>query len=193
MNIKQIVNVVIGIVLGLLIAGGLFLTSRAPAGKPVQLLPSPTPEPIMVYVTGAVLRAGVYKLPRESRMVDAVQAAGGFVEGADLNLVNLAEVIKDGQQIVIPGLSTMPTPVLTIGEGGILVTPTPFAGTPININTADATLLETLPGIGETTAKSIVDYRKENGLFTRVEDLLKIPGIGPSTLEEIRGLITVGS
>jgi competence protein ComEA len=54
-------------------------------------------------------------------------------------------------------------------------------------------LLETLPGIGETTAKSIVDYRKENGLFTRVEDLLKIPGIGPSTLEEIRGLITVGS
>jgi competence protein ComEA len=120
--IKQIVNVVIGIVLGLLIAGGLFLTSRAPAGKPVQLLPSPTPEPIVVYVTGAVLRAGVYKLPRESRMVDAVQAAGGFVEGADLNLVNLAEVIKDGQQIVIPGLSTMPTPVLTIGEGGILVT-----------------------------------------------------------------------
>jgi competence protein ComEA len=189
---KKIVDIVIGIFIGLLVAGGLFLTTRSPSGQPVVLLPSPTPEPIMVYVTGAVKRAGVYKLPPDSRMVEAVQAAGGFTEGADLNLVNLAAALKDGEQIVIPGLSTLPTPILTIGDNGLLVTATPFAGTPININTADATLLETLPGIGPTTAQKIVDYREENGPFTRVEDLLKIPGIGPTTLDEIRGLITVG-
>jgi competence protein ComEA len=79
-----------------------------------------------------------------------------------------------------------------IGGSGILVTPTPPAGQLVNINTADDALLEQLPGIGPTTAQKIVEYRKDNGSFTRVEDLLKVPGIGPSTLEEIRGLITVG-
>jgi competence protein ComEA len=192
MNAKKIIDLVIGLFLGLLIAGLLFLTARAPTGTPVVLLPSPTPQPIVVYVTGAVIRPGVYRLPPESRLVDAVQAAGGFAEGVDLNQVNLAAPITDGQQIVIPGLSTLPTPELTIGEGGLLVTPTPFAGTPININTASVELLVTLPGIGPTTAQLIVDYREDNGPFTRVEDLLKIPGIGPQTLEEIRGLITVG-
>jgi competence protein ComEA len=192
MDMKKYIDIIIGIFLGLLVAGGLFLTARAPAGKPVELLPSPTPEPIVIYITGAVKHAGVFKLPPESRLVDAVQVAGGFAEGADLNQINLASPISDGQQIVIPGLSTLPTPELTIGENGLLVTPTPFAGTPININTASAELLDTLPGIGPTTAQKIKDYRDQNGPFTRVEDLLKIPGIGPSTLEEIRGLVTVG-
>jgi competence protein ComEA len=188
---KTILYIIIGIFMGLLIAGGLFLTTRAPAGKPVVLLSTSTPEPIIVYVTGAVKYAGVFKLPRDSRVVDAVQAAGGFVEGADLNQVNLASNIKDGQQIVIPGLATFPTPILTIGDNGLLVTPTPSGGQPININTADETLLETLPGIGPTTAQAIVNYRKTNP-FTRIEDLLKIPGIGSTTLEQLRGLITVG-
>jgi competence protein ComEA len=189
---KKFVDIIIGIFLGLLVAGGLFLTARAPAGKPVELLPSPTPEPIVVYVTGAVNHAGVFKLPPDSRVVDAVEVAGGFAEGADLNLVNLASPLSDGQQLVIPGLSTLPTPELTIGENGLLVTPTPFAGQLININTADVELLDTLPGIGPTTAQKIVDYREENGPFTSVDELLHIPGIGPSTLEEIRGLVTVG-
>ena len=190
---KKIVDILIGLFLGLLIAGGLFLTARAPAGQPVALLPSPTPEPIVVYVTGAVNRPGVFYLPRESRMVDAVQVAGGFMEGADLNQVNLAQIVKDGEQIVIPGLANFATPELTIGGNGLLVTPTPVGGTPININTAPVELLETLPGIGPTTAQAIVDYRQENGPFIGVEDLLKIPGIGPTTLEELRGLVTVGS
>ncbi len=189
---KKFVDILIGVLLGLLAAGGLYLATRAPAGAPVTLLPSSTPEPIVVYVTGAVQRPGVYVLPRGSRLVNAVEVAGGFLEGADLNQVNLAESVKDGQQVVIPGLSTMPTPELTIGGSGLLVTPTPFAGEKININTASVELLDTLPGIGQTVAAKIVEYREQNGPFTRVEDLLKIPGIGPSTLEGIRGLITVG-
>lgn len=189
---KKIVDIVIGIFIGLLVAGGLFLTARTPAGKPVQLLPSATPQPILVYVTGAVNHAGVFKLPPDSRMVDAVEVAGGFAQGADLNQVNLAALVTDGQQIVIPGLSTLPTPELTIGENGLLVTPTPFGGQLININTASAELLDTLPGIGPTTAQKIVDYRDQNGPFTRIEDLQKIAGIGPETFNEIRGLITIG-
>jgi competence protein ComEA len=191
--LKTILQVLIGIFIGLIAAGLLYLTMRAPAGKPVELLPSPTPEPIVVYVTGAVQRPGVYKIPRDSRLVDAIQQAGGFLEGADLTLINLADKVEDGQQIVIPGAPDVPTPQLIIGGSGLLVTPTPPAGQLVNINTADVALLEQLPGIGPSTAQKIVDYRTENGPFTRVEDLLKIPGIGPSTLDEIRGLITVGS
>ena len=190
---KTILQVVIGIFIGLLVAGLLYLTMRVPAGKPVELLPSPTPEPIVVYVTGAVQRPGVYRIPRDGHYVDAIQQAGGFLEGADLTQVNLAAKVEDGEKIVVPGAPDVPTPQLIIGGSGLLVTPTPPAGQLVNINTADVKLLEQLPGIGPTTAQKIVDYRDENGLFTRVDDLLKIPGIGPSTLDEIRGLITVGS
>jgi competence protein ComEA len=190
--LKKILEVIIGIFIGLLVAGLLYLTMRAPAGKPVELLPSPTPEPIMVYVTGAVQRPGVYKIPRDGRLVDAIQQAGGFLEGADLTQVNLAAKVEDGAQIVIPGATGVPTPQLVIGGSGILVTPTPPAGKLVNINTADVELLDQLPGIGPTVAQKIVDYRKENGLFKRVDDLLKIPGIGPSTMDSLRGLITVG-
>jgi len=190
--LKTILQIVAGIFIGLILAGLLFLTVRVPAGKPVELLPSPTPEPIVVYVTGAVQHPGVYKIPRDGRLVDAIQQAGGFQEGADLTQVNLAEKVEDGAQIVIPGGKDVPTPQLVIGGSGILVTPTPPAGQLVNINTAGVELLEQLPGIGPTTAQKIVEYRTENGPFTRVDDLLKIPGIGPSTMDQIRGLITVG-
>ena len=189
---EVVVNIVLGIFIGLLVAGGLFLTVRGPSGTPVVLLPSSTPQPIFVYLTGAINRAGVYKLPPESHLVDAVQAAGGFADGADLNQVNLAMSLKDGQQITIPGASTLPTPYLTIGDNGLLVTATPPGGTPVNINTADVALLQKQPGIGPSSAQAIVDYRKANGPFTKIEDLLKIPGIGPTTLDALRGLITVG-
>ena len=184
-------GILLGLLLGLLVAGLLYQTTRAPTGEPVALLPSPTPEPIMVYVTGAVERPGVYRVPRDGRLVDAVVLAGGFLEGADVTQINLAEKLEDGQQIEIPGLSEFPTPQLTIGGGGLLVTPTPSAGGLINLNTAAQEQLEALPGIGPSTAQKIIEYRDENGPFERVEDLLKIPGIGPETLEEIRPLITV--
>jgi competence protein ComEA len=191
--LKTILQVVIGIFIGLIMAGLLYLTVRTPEGQPVELLPSPTPKPIMVFVMGAVQRPGVYQVPRDARFVDAIQQAGGFVEGADLTLINLAEKLEDGARIDIPGAKGFPTPQLVIGGSGLLVTPTPPAGQLVNINTADVALLDQLPGIGPTVAQKIVDYRKENGPFIRVDDLLKIPGIGPSTMDEIRGLITVGS
>jgi competence protein ComEA len=192
--ISTIVSTLIGLLLGLLVAGGLFLTTRAPSGQPVVLLPSPTPKPIQVFVTGAVKRPGVFLLPRESRVRDAVLAAGGFMEeGVDIGAVNLAKVLTDGERLDIPGTSPFATPQLTIGGDGLLVTPTPAKGQAVNINTATQELLETLPGIGPTTAKAIIDYRLENGPFATIDDLLKVPGIGPSTMEDLQGLITTGS
>jgi competence protein ComEA len=189
---KNVFNLIIGVFIGLIVAGLLYLTVRSPVGEPVELLPSPTPEPIVVYVSGAVKRPGVYKLPNDSRLVDAVQLAGGFLDDADIAQVNLANKVADGEQIVIPGGGKVPTPQLTIGGNGLLFTPTPPAGQLVNLNTASAEELDLLPGIGPTAAQKIVEYRTANGPFTRLEDLLKVPGIGPSTLDGIRGLVTLG-
>jgi len=190
---QTILTVLIGLFAGLALAGLAYLTSRQPSGEPVLLQASPTPPPIAVFVIGAVERPGVYYLPRESRLVDAVAMAGGFLEGADVVGSNLAQKLEDGAKIEIPGTGAFPTPRLVIGGDGILVTPTPPAGELVNINTADAALLDQLPGIGPSTAAAIVQYRLENGPFTRIEDLLKIPGLGTTTLDQIRGLITIGS
>jgi competence protein ComEA len=189
---KSIFNLMVGVFIGLIIAGLLYMTVRAPVGEPVGLLPLPSPEPILVYVSGAVKRPGVYSLPSESRLVDAVQQAGGFMFDADISQINLAKKLVDEEQVVIPGGSDLATPQLTIGGDGLLFTPTPPAGEPVNLNTASAEELDQLPGIGPTAALKIVEYRQENGAFTQLEDLLKVPGIGPSILEEIRGLVIIG-
>ena len=189
---KTIVYVIIGVLAGLLIAGAIYLSARMPAGQAVTLLPSPTPQPIYVFVSGAVKHPGVYKLPAESRFVEAVMMAGGFLAGADISQINLARKVADEEQIVVPGGTANPTPELTIGGNGLLFTPTPPAGEPVNINTASADELDKIPGIGPTSAQKIIEYRTTNGPFLRLEDLLKVPGIGPSILDEIRSQVTVG-
>ncbi len=184
-------GVIFGAVVGLLIGGLLYLTTRAPSGQKVELMPSSTPEPISVYITGAVERPGVYEVARDSRLVEVISAAGGLLEGAELDKLNLAERVKDGQQINIPGNVEIPTPQLVIGGGGLLATPTPPVGGLVNINTADSALLQTVPGIGPTIASRIIAYREENGPFERLDDLQKVAGIGPETMEKIRPYITV--
>jgi competence protein ComEA len=190
---KRIVDVVAGLLVGLLAAAALFLATRAPDGLPVELLPTVSPEPIVIYVLGAVQRPGVYSLPPNSRILNAIEAAGGFSEQAIVTEVNVAERLKDGQQLIIPGNGELPTPQFVIGSNGLVATLTPSPGDPVNINTADIASLDTLPGIGPTTAQRIIDYRNDNGPFAIVDDLLKVPGIGSTTLETLRPLITVGA
>lgn len=190
---KNFFNLIIGVFIGLIAAGLLYLSVRTPAGEPVTLVSSPTPEPIVVYVSGAVKLPGVYRLPVESRLVDAVQIAGGFMDGADIAQVNLAKVLEDGEQVVIPGGTQLATPQLTIGGNGLLFTPTPPGGTKVNINLATMEELDQLPGIGPTAAQKIVQYRTDNGPFLRIEDLLKIPGIGPGIFDEIKSMIIVSA
>lgn len=172
-------------------AGTVSIPTPAPA-------PSSVPEPalIVVDVVGAVLRPGVHELPALSRVVDAVDAAGGFTADADRVRLNLAEPLMDGSRVWVPeiGESSGPdlVPVITGSSGGGL------AGggrgdvsEPVDINTADAARLEALPGIGPSLAAAIVEHRRRNGPFASVDELIEVSGIGPVKLEQIRPAATV--
>lgn len=155
-----------------------------------------TPQTITVHVAGAVNNPGVYRLRYGSRVNDGVVAAGGATTTANLDVINLATVLNEGEQIYVPkrgekphtitgrpqvggatGGATGATGGATGANGGVLQM--------ININLASVVELEQLPGVGPATAKAIVAYREKNGAFLRVEDLLKVRGIGPAKLSEI--------
>lgn len=137
---------------------------------------------LYVHVSGAVSVPGLYVLPAGARVVDAVAAAGGFADDADRDAVNLARTLDDGEQL----------PVLREGEappvGASAAAP---ADGRVDLNTADAALLETLPRIGPALAERILAWRDDNGGFTSIEDLLAVPGIGDKMLESLRDLVTV--
>ncbi len=174
---KTFLNIVLGILIGVLVAGVLwFATSAKPQGEAVVLLPTSTPGMITVYVSGAVATPGVYKLPEDSRTDAAIQAAGGFLPGAEQDSINLAQPLTDGEQINVPGV--VDTSHVNAGR--------------VNINTATVTELETLPGIGPSAAQAIVDYRLQNGLFQTIQEIKNVPGIGPATYDGIKDYITVG-
>lgn len=142
------------------------------------------PASVFVHVSGAVAAPGLYVLDEGARVVDAVAAAGGFADGADETAVNLARPVGDGEQLHVPAAGEA-------GAGG------PDAGGgvagdgKINLNTADAIQLDTLPRIGPAMAERIIGWRDANGRFTSVEDLLAVPGIGEKMLAALRDLVTV--
>jgi competence protein ComEA len=176
-NMKMLLNIVYGVLIGLLAAGVIWLAASRPRGEAVTLLPTATPGMLTVYVSGAVVIPGVYPLPAGSRVDAAVQAAGGFLPGAEQESVNLAKPLEDGQQIDVPGI--VDTSHVNAGR--------------VNINTATVAELDALPGIGPTTAQSIVDYRLQNGPFQAIQDIQNVPGIGPATYDRIKYFINIGS
>ncbi len=147
-----------------------------------------SPSIIVVHVEGAIRRPGVYRVKEGTRIYELIEEAGGTTEEADLRSLNLAAFLYDGQKLIIPATSS----------GTLLVTsplPSSLARIPsstaiVNVNTASVKELEVLPGIGEVLAQRIVEYRENNGPFKTPEDLLKVRGIGPKKLEEIRDLIS---
>ena len=145
---------------------------------------SPSAVPVIVDVAGWVRKPGVYELSAADRVIDAIQRAGGARKGAELSALNLAAPLIDGSQILVPKAGAAPG---VPGSGGTA----PGGTALINVNTASATELEALPGIGEVLAATIVQYRTENGPFTSVDQLEDVSGIGPATLEDIRDLVTV--
>ena len=173
---KTFLNITYGVLIGLLAAGIIWLAVSRPRGEAVTLLPTATPSLLTVYISGAVATPGVYTLPDGSRVEDAVKAAGGSVPGAELDNINLATQLKDGEQINIPGI--VDTSHVNVGR--------------VNINTATVEDLNTLPGIGPTTSQAIVDYRLQNGPFQVIQDIQNVPGVGPATYALIQDLIIVG-
>ncbi|GAA0992105.1 hypothetical protein GCM10009563_05830 [Subtercola frigoramans] len=155
---------------------------------------------ILVHVLGAVTRPGLYELPVGDRVVDAVAAAGGFTPEADQGQQNLARVVKDGEQIVIPergaspALGSVAAGAALQAAGGASNSPTGAKALPlqpVNLNAADQGALETLPHVGPALAQRIIAWRSENGPFTQVEDLKNVSGIGDKTFAELQPLVTV--
>lgn len=187
-----------GVVIGLLLAGIIALISSPPRGDPVRLSPQPSPVPILVDVSGAVINPGVYSLPVGSRVGEAIEAAGGPRVDADLSDLNLAVPLQDGERVGVPFKQpTQPSPDgLTPGRPNPPAgdeTPTLSAPALININSATLLELDTLPGIGPVKAQSIIDYREGHGPFNSIEEIIEVSGIGPSTFDGIKDLITVES
>ncbi len=153
------------------------------------LAPSEPPPELIVHVTGAVRTPGVYVLTPEVgaavRILDAVEAAGGALDGADLDQLNLAAPLVDGVQIRVPAEGeVVAQPVVGVGDGGEL-------GGPLDLNTASAPALDDLPGVGPATAEAIIRWREDSGPFVVVEDLLSVPGIGPAKLDALVDLVVV--
>jgi competence protein ComEA len=141
---------------------------------------------IYVHVGGAVKRPGLYRLARGSRVDDAIRAAGGVLEDANLDALNLAAKVKDGDKILVPTRNGEAEAQAT-GSGAS----DPSQGQLVNLNTATAADLDTLPGIGPALAQRIISYREQHGGFRKVEDLLDVPGIGPAKFDELRDLVAV--
>jgi competence protein ComEA len=173
------------IALLVLVVAGKFLLRPAPAAVPPPLRVA-TPaghtsaRTLFVDVVGAVRRPGLYRLKDGSRVADAVIRAGGPTPKAQIELLNLAARIADGEQIVVPRR----------GVGGALAAPGGGVATgPVHLNSATLEQLDALPGVGPVTAQKILDYRQQHGAFGSVDELDAIAGIGPARLETLRGLV----
>lgn len=154
-----------------------FAASSAPA-KPDQ----PPAGELVIDVVGKVNKPGIVTIPKGSRVYEAIEAAGGLKGKVDTTALNMARVLADGEQLLV-GLEPAAVPGgATTGEA---------ATAKINLNSATAEQLDTLPGVGPVTAQSILSWRTENGRFGSIDDLLEVKGIGDSTLAELRDLVTV--
>jgi competence protein ComEA len=155
-----------------------------PRAAPIRLEREPEAEGgrMVVHVAGAVVRPGVYRLRAGARVGEAVRRAGGALRRADLTLVNLAQELEDGRQVIVP--ARVRAPVAAAGGA-------PARAGPLNLNTATLEQLDALDGIGPVTAQKILDFRAEQGGFGDVEELDQIPGIGEATMATLREEATV--
>lgn len=205
--LSYLVTLFVGVMLG---AGGVALSGRVqPADIVIQppaptALPAPTatPGPLRVFVNGAVAIPAVYELAPDAILQQAIEQAGGFTAEADTAVVNLALPLQDGMQIYVPTLDETAEQVQAIISSpsvrteGIELdladdTAVTTNGGIVNINTADVAQLDTLPGIGPSTAEKIVEYRNSNGPFATIDEIMSVSGIGPAKFEQIQAFITV--
>lgn len=144
------------------------------------------PDRLLVHVAGAVVAPGVYQLDTGARVDDAVRSAGGPVADAELDGLNLAAPLVDGQRVYVPVVGEIDPATVPSG-----VAPVDGVVTPVDLNSATVEQLDSLPGIGPATAAAIVDDRDRNGPFSSVDDLERVPGIGPAKLAALLELVTV--
>ena len=182
---RQAIVVVLTLAVVVLLAarwGGRQAPASAPAAKPVRVHAAPPKRPrLVVDVTGAVRRPGLYRFADGSRAADAISRAGGPTRKADLEAINLAAPLVDGQQLLVPRRGP---PGLGSASGAT------GPASPVSLSSATVEQLDSLPGVGPVTAQKIVDYRTAHGAFRSVEELDAVPGIGPGRIEQLKDLVT---
>ena len=204
----HLLSFIFGLLVSLILVGGTLLLTRHADPPPIVLhspptpaptatpLPTATPAPMTVFVNGAVQKPGLYTVPVDARVGDALARAGGLTAAANAALINQAEKLVDGAQIYIPALNEETTdsqPRAGVSQPIIsraLTIDNAVGSAPgglINLNTASAEQLDSLPGIGRSKAEAIIAHRP----YATVDDLDKVPGIGPSTINQLRALVPV--
>ncbi len=191
---KPLHYMLIGLFCGLIASAIILLFNLPDRGVPVELntnsqINANTVEikqqQITIHIDGQVNKPGLYNLPADSRINDAVKMADGLTEKANSQLVNLASLLQDGQKIYIPAIDESIPEDSSINRSSAVLKL-------ININSADLDGLVSLPGIGTTKAQAIIDYRNEHGPFIDKKDIILVPGIGETILDSIFDLITLG-
>jgi competence protein ComEA len=184
-----LLGLIASIVVGLGVTAYRYYFTASPQGIVIEEPKNqPTPAPTaMVHVCGAVRREGVYRLKLGGRLLEVLEAAGGALPSADLSALNLAEPVKDGLKVVVPVKREVVEGISGIQESRGSGT----HASRVNINVADEKALDLLPGVGPSTARAIVEYRRTNGPFTRVEQIMEIPRFGKAKYERIKDRITI--
>lgn len=196
-GVAAVVAVLLGAVAVLAVSGlrargpdepAALLAAAPEPAAPVPGLTTTTAADLVVDVAGAVVHPGLVRVPAGTRVAEVIVAAGGPTADADLRQVNQARVLTDGEQVVVPRQGeVLPAPPAPAGKGGPGMKPSG----PLDLNGATADQLDALPGVGPATAAAIVEWRGRNGRFRSVDDLLEVPGIGPSKLARLRPLVRV--
>ena len=193
-RVSWVLILLVSAVAGMVLVGfGLVLFDDR-AGPPIIIEDPRADATVVVAVRGAVGSPGVYPLPADARVQDAVAAAGGAAAGADLSGVNLARRVQDEDEVVVPALPPTPDPDRpppTAAPEPVATTPNP-AGAPVNLNTAPVAELDTLPGIGPTLAQRIIDHRTAQGPFQSADQLANVQGISARMADELEPLVTTG-
>ncbi len=172
------------------------MSTLAPPSTPMAVAPdSAPPAPAFVHVAGSVRVPGVYELGSDARVHDAIEAAGGPTVDADLDGLNLAASLADGQRVYVPVTGEVDPASVPTGGGAVASAGgsagADAAAAPVDLNTATVEQLQTLPGIGPATAAAIVDDRQRHGPFMSVAELERVPGIGPAKMVAVADLVTV--
>jgi len=200
---KPWVLILYGLLLGLLIAGLILLIAQPMRGQPITLHPAPTPtrtsppkptstpKPILVQIGGQVPHPGVYALEEESRLSILVDLAGGFTAEADIERVNLAMILRDGDYFYIPAKNENIPETARNAPGNLYGNLDPVYDYPLDLNEATQEALESIPGIGPSKAEDILAYKEVIGRFTSLDELLNVSGIGEATLEMLRDYLIV--
>jgi competence protein ComEA len=183
---RQAMTIALGLAVVLLLGArwiGHSGATAGPAAEPIRVRAGPATRPkVIVDVTGAVRRPGLYRLPDGARIADALERAGGPTRKADLEAVNLAAPVADGQQVLLPRKTA------TGAVGDTAAAGAAPAG-PVSLSSATLEQLDTLPGVGPVTAQKILDYRQQHGAFHSVTELQGVPGIGPAHMAQLKGLV----